>query len=60
MLARCGEYHEWGVPFCRVIDPVKRAAWECHAVGEPVRGAGTLRAGQIAFSLEEGFSSIDQ
>ena len=26
MLAKCEEYHAWGVPFCWVIDPVKRTA----------------------------------
>ena len=27
MLSKCEEYHAWGVPFCWVIDPVKRTAW---------------------------------
>ena len=26
MLSKCEEYHAWGVPFCWVIDPVKRTA----------------------------------
>ena len=37
MLAKCEEYHAWGVPFCWVVDPVKRTAWEYHSAAEPVR-----------------------
>ena len=60
MLAKCEEYHEWGVPFCWVIDPVKRAAWEYHVGGEPVRAVDTLHAGDIAVSLDGLFSDIDK
>jgi Uma2 family endonuclease len=59
MLGKCEEYHAWGVPFCWVIDPVKRTAWEYRAAAEPVRAAGTLRAGELAVSLGELFSSLD-
>ena len=58
MLGKCEEYHAWGVPFCWVIDPVKRTAWEYHAAAEPVRVAGTLRAGALSVSLEELFSAL--
>ncbi|MEO8098853.1 MAG: Uma2 family endonuclease [Acidobacteriota bacterium] len=60
MLAKCEEYHAWGVPFCWVIDPVKRAAWEYHSGGEPVRVAETLRAGEIEINVDEMFSALDQ
>jgi Uma2 family endonuclease len=59
MLEKCEEYHAWGVPFCWVVDPVKRTAWEYHAAAEPVRAAGTLRAGELSVSLDELFSSLD-
>ncbi len=59
MLAKCEEYHAWGVPFCWVIDPVKRTAWEYHASAEPVRVASTLHAGEIAIGLEELFSVLN-
>jgi Uma2 family endonuclease len=59
MLGKCEEYHGWGVPFCWVIDPVKRTAWEYHAAGEPVRVAETLRAGELAVRLDELFSELD-
>jgi Uma2 family endonuclease len=59
MLAKCEEYHAWGVPFCWVIDPVKRTAWEYHSAAEPVRATAALRAGELSVSLEELFSALD-
>jgi Uma2 family endonuclease len=59
MLSKCEEYHAWGVPFCWVIDPVKRTAWEYHANAEPARAATTLRAGELAIDLAELFSRLD-
>src|SRR5579863_4310701 len=59
MLSKCEEYHAWGVPFCWVIDPEKRTAWEYHSAAEPVRAASTLRAGEFAVSLQELFSALD-
>lgn len=58
MLGKCEEYHAWGVPFCWVIDPVKRTAWEYHAGGEPSRVDKALRAGQLSVNLAELFSSL--
>ena len=60
MLAKCEEYHAWGVPFCWVIDPVKKAAWEYHLGGEPSRVSGSLRAGDIAVKLDHLFASLDK
>ena len=59
MLGKCEEYHAWGVPFCWVIDPVKRTAWEYHSGAEPVRVTETLRAGELAVQLDELFSELD-
>ena len=58
-IAKCEEYHAWGVPFCWVIDPVRRTAWEYHSGGEPQRALGALRAGEMVVSLDELFSVID-
>jgi Uma2 family endonuclease len=58
MLSKCEEYHAWGVPFCWVIDPVKRSAWEYHSGAEPVRVTSALRAGELSVSLEELFSAL--
>ena len=60
MLSKCEEYHAWGVPFCWVIDPVKRSAWEYHASAEPARATETLHAGEISVSLKELFSELDR
>ena len=57
-LSKCEEYHVWGVPFCWVIDPVKRTAWEYHLAGEPVRVAESLRAGELAVNLDELFAVL--
>jgi Uma2 family endonuclease len=58
MLSKCEEYHAWGVPFCWVIDPVKRTAWEYHSGGEPVRATEALRAGEISLDLDELFAGL--
>ena len=57
-LAKCEEYHAWGVLFCWVIDPVKRTAWEYHSAATPVPATGTLRAGDIEVSLDQLFSVL--
>jgi len=58
-LAKCEEYHAWGVPYCWVVDPVKRTAWEYHAAAEPVRVTSTLRTDKLSVSLAELFSALD-
>jgi Uma2 family endonuclease len=35
MLAKCERYHDFGVPFCWVVDPVSERAWEYHRGAEP-------------------------
>jgi Uma2 family endonuclease len=60
MLAKCEEYHAWGVPFCWVIDPVKRSAWEYHSGDEPRRAANLLRAGDVSIGVEELFADLNQ
>jgi len=58
MLAKCEQYHSWGVPFCWVIDPEKQTAWQYHAGREPERleQGGVLQAGELSVRLEELFS----
>ena len=57
--SKCEEYHAWGVPYCWVIDPVKRTAWEYELAGEPVRVAESLRAGGITVNLDVLFAVLD-
>jgi Uma2 family endonuclease len=57
MLAKCEQYHAWGVPFCWVVDPEKQTAWQYHSGSEPqhVDRVGTLSAGELIVSLDELF-----
>jgi Uma2 family endonuclease len=57
-LAKCEEYHAWGVPYCWIVDPVKRTAWEYAKDGEPVRATSQLRAGDIAIDLSDIFAPL--
>ncbi len=57
-LAKCEEYHAWGVPFCWVIDPVKRTAWEYHSGGERVHVTGELQAGDLSIRVDELFAAL--
>jgi Uma2 family endonuclease len=60
MLAKCEQYHAWGVPFCWVIDPVKQVAWEYPLGGEPSRvdRTGDLRAGSLTVRMEDLFAQL--
>jgi Uma2 family endonuclease len=51
--AKCEDYHAWGVPYCWIIDPLKRTAWEYNAGSEPVHigGSGVLSAGTLTIRL---------
>lgn len=59
MLAKCEEYHAWGVPFGWVIDPVKQSAWEYHAGLEPEHATEALHAGELVVRLEDLFAVLD-
>ena len=59
MLSKCEEYHAWGVPYCWVIDPVKRTAWEYHSGMEPIRENAALNAGELSVNLAELFATLD-
>ncbi|HMF76349.1 MAG TPA: Uma2 family endonuclease [Bryobacteraceae bacterium] len=56
--AKCEDYHNWGVPCCWVIDPVRQTAWEYHAQGDPARieRDGALHAGELIATFGEIFS----
>jgi Uma2 family endonuclease len=56
-LAKCEQYHGWGVPFCWVIDPERQSVWQYHAGSEPerIQRGGTLMAGELSVRLEDLF-----
>lgn len=56
--AKCERYHDWGVPFCWVVDPMKRRAWN-YAKGDEPRVVESLNAGGIHLELSEVFSILD-
>ena len=60
LLAKCEEYHAWGVPRCWVIDPVRRSAWQYDRTGEPVptSSTGMLRTSTFTVALADLFSSL--
>lgn len=60
MLAKCEEYHAWGVPYCWVLDPVKELAWEYHNGGFPDQRPSneSLRAGEIQIPVSNLFRSL--
>jgi Uma2 family endonuclease len=58
LAAKCEAYHTWGVPYCWVIDPIKKLAWEYHN-DSPLRllaPEASLQAGEIAVALSELFA----
>ena len=55
LLAKCERYHEFGVPFCWVIDPVARRAWEYHPGSVPREVMETL-SGPCDLSLSDLFA----
>jgi Uma2 family endonuclease len=58
-LAKCEVYHEWGVPYCWVLDPEKRHAWVYNKGDEPKRVEDVLEAGDIRFTVTEVWAGLD-
>ena len=57
MYQKCLSYLRWGVPYCWIIDPVKRLAWQIEADQLPreIPSGGLLRAGDIEVKLADLF-----
>jgi hypothetical protein len=55
MIAKCDRYHDFGVRFCWVVDPVSRRAWECHRGAQPREVTGSL-TGPCALRLSDLFA----
>jgi Uma2 family endonuclease len=60
ILAKCEEYHAWGVETAWVVDPEAQRAWEYRSGQRPaeVSGSGSLTADGISISLPELFSVL--
>jgi len=56
LLGKCEDYHKWGVPYCWVIDPENKIAWEYFPDDlEPRKAVDHLTAGPIRLSLGDVF-----
>ena len=53
MLAKCEDYHAWGVPYCWAIDPENARAWEYHREGALESRTDSLRAGDIGIEISQ-------
>jgi Uma2 family endonuclease len=59
LFGKCEEYHEWGVPYCWVIDPEREIAWEYFPADlEPRKIQETLTAGPIQLGLGDVFRRL--
>jgi Uma2 family endonuclease len=60
LLAKCEDYHQWGVPHCWIVDPERRIAWIYDRDTDWVKlnEAGTLVAGEIEIPIAELFSQL--
>lgn len=59
LFGKCEAYHAWGVPYCWVIDPERRLAWEYFPEDlEPRKVENALTAGVIRVSLHDVFELV--
>ncbi len=59
MFPKCRLYHEWGVPYCWVIDGENRRVWEVNRGEQPTEAVDVIRAGEIELPVNEIFSRLD-
>ena len=60
IVAKCGEYHAWGVKYCWIFDPESKRCWQYDSGGRPneVLVDGHLEAGPIILSHADIFESV--
>jgi Uma2 family endonuclease len=59
LFGKCEEYHKWGVPYCWVIDPERKIAWEYFPQDlEPRRVEDAITAGPIRLGLADVFFRV--
>jgi Uma2 family endonuclease len=59
LFGKCEEYHSWGVPYCWVIDPERKTAWEYFPDDlEPRKVKDSITAGDIVLSLADIFRRV--
>jgi Uma2 family endonuclease len=60
IVAKCEEYHEWGVETTWIVDPENCQAWEFHKGHRPteIPAAGSLTAEGISVPLQDVFADL--
>jgi Uma2 family endonuclease len=60
MVAKCEDYHAWGVKFCWIIDPDKKQCWEYESGGRPhdIQASGQITAGEIRLNFDDVFDGF--
>jgi Uma2 family endonuclease len=59
LFGKCEEYHTWGVPYCWVIDPERKIAWEYFPGDlEPRKVQDAIAAGPIQLALADVFRRV--
>ena len=59
-VAKCEDYHAWGVQFCWIVDPEKQRCWEYEFGDRPrqISPSGQLTAGAIVVSISDLFAGF--
>ena len=57
-VSKCGEYHDWGVPYTWIVDPDNKRCWRYDRGGRPneVPADGSISAGPIILSYADIFA----
>ena len=59
LFGKCEDYHKWGVPYCWVIDPERKVAWEYFPADiEPRKVSDHLTADTIQLALADVFFRV--
>ena len=59
LFGKCEDCHKWGVPYCWVIDPERKIAWECFpGDAEPRKVEEAITAGPIRMRFEDLFWDV--
>ena len=57
-LAKCVDYHAWGVEYTWILDPVECRAWQYHCGRQLTAATDAITAGAISLRCEEVFSIL--
>jgi len=60
VIAKCEQYHAWGVRYCWIIDPEEQTAWDYPRGRRPsqIHRGGRLQAEPVALALSDLFAAV--